>query len=435
MQTRSEQNVKSERDEIQKRTGRTFEKLFEEREKRVTDAVQLKTPDRVPVCLRGGYFPVKYAGLSQAAPFYDPAAYKQAVTKMLLDFDADVFTMVSNRFVSGFALEQLGSTQLMWPGGSLRSDQSAQFVETEVMKENEYDLFMTDPGDFILRCYLPRTWKALEPLSRLPSLQSLIGHSSMATQSSAFKKAEVIQVFETISKAGEEQVKFDQIGKDISETVGVPELSYSGGIGNQPFDVFASHLRGLRGVMVDMFKQPDKLLAACDKIVEWRLAKAPPADPKERGKRRVGASSNHFSNDEFLTRKQFETFCWPSWKKAFLATIDLGYIPVTFLEGRTDNQIEYFLELPKAKAVVAFEKVDMARAKAVLGGHLCIAGNVPGSLLWGGSPQETEEYCKNLIKVCAKGGGFILDSGCSLDDAKPANVKAMIDSVKKYGRY
>ena len=77
----------------------------------------------------------------------------------------------------------------------------------------------------------------------------------------------------------------------------------------------------------------------------------------------------------------------------------------------------------------------MARAKAILGEHFCIAGNVPAALLWGGSPQEVEDYCKNLIEVCGKDGGFILTSASPLDDAKPANVKAMIDSVIKYGRY
>jgi uroporphyrinogen-III decarboxylase len=91
--------------------------------------------------------------------------------------------------------------------------------------------------------------------------------------------------------------------------------------------------------------------------------------------------------------------------------------------------------LPKGKVFFHFEKIDMARAKAILGGHLCIAGDVPPALLWGGSPQEVEDYCKNLIKVCGKGGGFMLISASSLDDAKPANVKAMMDSVKKYGRY
>ena len=74
----------------------------------------------------------------------------------------------------------------------------------------------------------------------------------------------------------------------------------------------------------------------------------------------------------------------------------------------------------------------MVRAKEVLGDHACIMGNVPPGLLQVGSPQEVEEYCKKLIKVCGKGGGFILANGSAMDTARPANVKAMIDSVKKF---
>ncbi|MBI4340245.1 MAG: hypothetical protein HY680_09900 [Chloroflexi bacterium] len=52
-----------------------------------------------------------------------------------------------------------------------------------------------------------------------------------------------------------------------------------------------------------------------------------------------------------------------------------------------------------------------------------------------GSSQEVEKYCKDLIKTCAKGGGSILTHGSSWDEARPQNVRAMIDSAKKYGWY
>jgi uroporphyrinogen-III decarboxylase len=71
-------------------------------------------------------------------------------------------------------------------------------------------------------------------------------------------------------------------------------------------------------------------------------------------------------------------------------------------------------------------------AKAVLGDQCCIMGNVPSALLPVASPSEVEEYCKNLIKVCGKGGGFTLTNGSLIDEARPENVKAMVDSVKKY---
>jgi uroporphyrinogen-III decarboxylase len=76
----------------------------------------------------------------------------------------------------------------------------------------------------------------------------------------------------------------------------------------------------------------------------------------------------------------------------------------------------------------------MVRAKDVLGGHLCITGGMPASLLQTGTVPDVEEYCRKLIDVCGKDGGFILVNS-ALDEATPANVKAMADFSKSYGIY
>jgi uroporphyrinogen-III decarboxylase len=132
-----------------------------------------------------------------------------------------------------------------------------------------------------------------------------------------------------------------------------------------------------------------------------------------------------------MSRKQFEQFYWPGLKQALLCTIKMDIVPLVFCEGQFGNRLEYFLELPKGQFICLFDQTDMLRAKEVLQGHACIAGNVPASLLQLGSPQDVEEYCAKLIKVCGKGGGFILSAGSSIDEAKPANLKAMINSPRK----
>ena len=97
--------------------------------------------------------------------------------------------------------------------------------------------------------------------------------------------------------------------------------------------------------------------------------------------------------------------------------------------------MEYLLEMPRAKVLCHFEHMDMKRAKEVLGGHLCIMGNVPSSLLQIGTPDETREFCRGLIDVAGKGGGFIMAPASSIDEAKPENIKAMIDTCREYGVY
>ena len=46
-----------------------------------------------------------------------------------------------------------------------------------------------------------------------------------------------------------------------------------------------------------------------------------------------------------------------------------------------------------------------------------------------------KDYCRRLVDVVGKGGGFIMSAGVSLDDAKVENVIAMFDITRKYGRY
>ena len=46
-----------------------------------------------------------------------------------------------------------------------------------------------------------------------------------------------------------------------------------------------------------------------------------------------------------------------------------------------------------------------------------------------------KEYCRNLIEVCGKAGGFILTGGAAIDKGNPDNLRAMIDAVKEYGVY
>jgi uroporphyrinogen-III decarboxylase len=77
----------------------------------------------------------------------------------------------------------------------------------------------------------------------------------------------------------------------------------------------------------------------------------------------------------------------------------------------------------------------MPRAKRILGDKCCIQGNVPSSLIVTGSPKEVKEYCRKLIEVCGKGGGYVLSAGTMAENPKLENLRAMLQAVKEYGVY
>jgi len=106
-----------------------------------------------------------------------------------------------------------------------------------------------------------------------------------------------------------------------------------------------------------------------------------------------------------------------------------------FAEGSYLTRLETVNEFPKGTVTWRFDKTDMAKAKEVLGKNSCISGNVPTSLLSTGTPQDVRAYCRRLIEVCAPGGGYILSSGASVDNAPPENLHAMVEAAMEYGVY
>ena len=53
-----------------------------------------------------------------------------------------------------------------------------------------------------------------------------------------------------------------------------------------------------------------------------------------------------------------------------------------------------------------------------------------------GTPAQVSDYCKKLIDIVGKGGGFIMDGATGIpDEAKLENVKAMKETTKEYGIY
>jgi hypothetical protein len=62
---------------------------YQERNKRINDAIRLETPDRVPIEMSFGYFPAKYVGVPCSVVYYEPEKWLAALKKTALDFQPD----------------------------------------------------------------------------------------------------------------------------------------------------------------------------------------------------------------------------------------------------------------------------------------------------------------------------------------------------------
>jgi hypothetical protein len=402
--------------------------LFSERELRLDNAIRLKVADRIPIMLNLGYFPAKYAGITCADAFYDLAKWKIALKRTITELQPDFHLYM--RPMSGCALEALDHKQMLWPGGhGYAPNHTFQFVEGEYMKAEEYDAFLEDPTDFLVRTYMPRVNGALQSFEQLPHLTVLLFGPTSILGMSTLDKA-----VSALSKARQEILRWDSEMNVFDEEIrqlGFP--AYTKVSAFTPFDIISDRLRGMRGSMLDMYKRPEKLIQTCDKLLPILLRSAI-AHAKATGIPRIYMPL-HRGAEGFMSLKQFETFYWPTLKGMILGFIDAGLIPCPFFEGDYTSRLNYLLELPKGKVIGHFDNSDINKVKQIVGGHICIMGNVPPSLLQIGSQQEVKNYCRKLIDDVGKDGGFILASRSALDEAKPENVKAMIDFTKEYGVY
>lgn len=418
---------------IKLKQGKTAGQVIEEKEKRITDAIGLEIPDRVPVICGMGYFPAKYAGIPSSAAYYDYKAWFAAYKKTLRDFPADM--IFAQNYNPGKALEILDPNQLRWPGHGIDPYKGHQSIEVENMRADEYDAFLNDPSDYKLRINLSRASENLAGLAKLPKLSEM-GYGSMGAQALAVALAspEVSKAITTLQKTGREIkkwqpriMKFNQMLLDM----GFPQYFQWATL--PPYDIVSHSIRGMSGTMTDMFRQPDKLLRACEKILQTALDRPMPP-PNKFGNLRV-FMTNTRGSDDFMSKKQFDTFYWPTMKKLINTLIDRGATPCMFFEGNFTSRLEYLLEFPKGKMLARLDTTDIYRAKEILKDHVCIQGNVPSTLLQTGTVDDVKAYCKKLIDVIGKDGGFILSPRSSTDEVKPQNLKAMIDFTQEYGVY
>jgi hypothetical protein len=403
---------------------------YSQRLARFQDAISLKGPDRVPVIPIGyQFFDTIQAGVTNKQAMYDHKKRFRIWKRFVLDYEFDL-APVPGTF-SAQILEIIGAKHYLWPGGGLADHLPFQYVEKEYLLQDEYDQLLANPGDFTCRVIWPRKSSLLEYGANLPPLQWLGLDPAIVGAYLANPAAR--DTLQSLIKLGEEYQDwletYTLTSREIEEE-GFP-LSYGTPYGHTAFDVIADYYRGLRGIMMDMFRVPDKLLATLDlftdMMINWMIA-----DAKLYDNPRVPIWL-HRGQDSFMSPEHYEKFYWPGLKKLTLALVDAGLTPILFLQGDNTSRLPYFTELPPGKVPLHFDIIDRQIARNLIGGKQCFWGNIPSSLLITGTPKQVKDDVRELIDLFGDTGGLIIDGDCGIpDEATPENVRAMVEAVSEY---
>ncbi len=408
---------------------------YNAREKRMNDAIALRVPDRVPIAVSHVlYYFTKIKGMTNKDAMLDHEKRLQIWKDVTMDLNLDVcIHPIVLPPAQPFSL--LGMKQFKWPGQDLADDASFQYVENEYLKANEYDDFLKNPGDFTVRMLWPRLAEEAMPLAMLPPLQWFSNGRDLGFMLAPLLGLEPFQeMLEKVVELGRVSQNFMMLMLDYIDEM--KNLGYPLGYGSSavaPFDYIADQLRGMKGIMLDMFRQPDKILKATEYFTEEMLDSARFLG-NVTGNKRVWMPL-HRGSAEFMSEAQFEKFYWPSLKKLIEDLVDEGMTPVTYFEGEYTPRLKYLAELPKGKILAHFDRVDRKEAKKMIGDTMVFWGNVPARLLITGTPDQVKDDVKDLIDTFADNGGLIVDSSMGIpDQAKPENVEAMVETVFTYGK-
>lgn len=408
--------------------------LLARRLRRFEDAVGLRTPDRVPVMpLVLQYFASRVAGVSDREAGYNHQLRCDCLRDATMRFDWD-WGPGSGLLPSG-ALEAIAARQVQWPGGGLPDDAPFQWVEDEYLRAGEVDAFLADPSGFTVRTLWPRMAGAFGVFEQLPLPPLWWANSVYATMGWApFLAAPPMRAFfEAMLKLSDDSAAFlaasGRYGAEMA-ALGYPVACVA--TTTVPFDAVSDHYRGLRGSTMDLFRQPDKLLAMTELLLPMMIGQAIGA-ARATGNPRVFIPM-HRGAAGFLSDEQYARFYWPGTVALFTALLDAGLTPCPFFEGDYTPRLRYLAELPRGVIAAHFDTMDRQRFREVCGEVLCYWGDVPGSLLVAGTPGQVKDEVGRLIDEF-QGRGLIIDGSNTLpDEARPQNVAALAEAVREYGR-
>jgi uroporphyrinogen-III decarboxylase len=409
-------------------------KAYHIRAKRLVDVYNVQEPDRVPLTLPVGNLPYTLAGINMHTAMYDYEKAIQACNKFNEQYSTELEYFASPFSTPGRVLDILDYKLYSWPGHGLPTyAPGLQFLEGEYMKVEEYDDLIRDPSDFWFRTYLPRVFGAFEPFRLFQPATNMIEVVSIG-QLAPLANPQMQDTLQKMIDAGKEfQRMMEATGRYAGMGVAYGFPVTFGAFAKAPFDTLGDTLRGPAPIMKDIYRRPEKVLEACDKIADLTISSI----LKSPANSRIFMVTYplHKGADGWMSQKQFETFYWPSLKKVMNALINEGLIQGMFAEGAYNTRLESVNEFPKGTVTWLFDQTDMFKAKKILGDKCCIQGNIPSSLMVTGDPESVKEYCRKLIEGCGKGGGYILAAGAFAENPKMENLRATLAAVKEYGFY
>ena len=405
------------------------EASYKERIERLRKIYDMEPHDRpiADLFLGVNEYVVRRKGIQGKDMVYNHEKLREPLLEFHNEFQPDV--SVAPLPYPGKVMDMLGYKSYIWGGQKLPDHLTIQAVEGEYMTGDEYKEFAADPTNFWMKKYLPRVMPTLAPLAMLTEFPRVSENVDIIDLIVPFGLPPFQEMLKTLMEAGNELMKMlavvGQTGAMIAGA-GFPGMGFN--IAKTPFDYLGDTVRGTKGILTDMYRRPNDLLAACDAYVPVLINAI--VNASDRNSAPSVLYVLHKGADGFMSQTQFEKFYWPTWKQVMMALYEEGITSYLFIEGSYNKRLENLAEMPEKSLVCHFDKTDMRRVKEVLSDKFIIAGNVPASLMSAGTVDEVRAYCADLVELFADTPAYIMAHGCYFENTTDEKLCAFMDSVK-----
>ncbi len=412
---------------------------YDEKLKRLQDALALKEPDRVPVDIVGGCFMVQRLGYTMAQSNYDETLEigKEAARRFMLDYEPDVMTGLGLTYAGEGRGHEMQESRTLYISGMknapIGEDSMPQFMEFPTLLDEEFDEFFNDYTQWSLNKFLPRVSGVMEPFK---DFRLNLSHRGIGEVAAAFSRPEIRKAIKRLWEIDDFYQEYRK--KVAAANAELADLGFPTMVAGRavvPFDKYSDTYRGMEMAFVDIFEEEELVMKFCEKFHEEQIRQLKNGNPdgKKNGKQVVMAL--HKGSDDMMSNAFYEKFYWNHLKDIITACKEAGMMANVFCEGVYNDKLKYLAEVEKGSAYFTFDKVDMEKAKKTVGKVCCIGGGFPTPLLVYETPEKVKEAVKRHLDAAMPGGGYIFRMSAGLDGAKPENVEAMFETVHEYGRY
>lgn len=350
--------------------------LLEQKKSNLMKALNRQGADYIPTMLASSCAEVAWTGQKVTDVIGDANAYVKAMTDVFEVMWGDANTFSGTLFTPAISDIIEPVQNKFGPDGV-----TPEHVQMPQMERGEYDQLIEDPFGFVANVLLPRKY---------PKLFEDREYAKKTIKAIAADKAYAMGVL------------FGMTDKVLAEKYGITGICNFADVFSNPVDTLFDYLRGFKGTLTDLRRQPDKVKAACDRL--WETYNL----PKLQGTPAPFPYACHMTHiAPYLSPKQFYEIYWPYEKFWIERAAAAGTKVWIMLEGRWENVWECFKEVPKDSCILHIDDDDIIKVKEVLGDYQIIEGGLKMASVRTDSPEKIKDDVKKIIDACQPGDGFL----------------------------